>query len=256
MTNGVAAPGHFEWRDLNTTDPAAAKAFYGALFGWTYAPFEMGDWTYEISSLGETQFGGLVPIGPDRAGTPSSWISYISVADVDKSAAKVTELGGTVYVPPADIPDVGRFAVAADPEGAVFSPFRSLNPSAPPYEVPPAGSVVWNEVLTSDVEAAKKFYGDVIGWQFEDANMGGPGPYTILKQGEVQEAGLMGKPDPSLPSTWIIYFHVDDIDASLAKISSLGGQKMGEIIDVPTIGRVGWAFDPTGALFALHENPK
>lgn len=250
--------GRFVWRDLQTTDPEGAKRFYGELFGWSVKPMPMGDFTYDMLANGDKDFGGIMPLDPGQ-GVPPHWISYVHVPSVDESAAAATRLGGTLYVPPTDIPDVGRFAVVADPQGAVFAPFTSSTEGDDwPTEMsmPPVGDVTWNELVTADPEGAKDFYGEVIGWQFGDSDMGGPGPYAILKQGDCWYGGLMQKPDDVPVSLWVIYFHVADLDKNLADVTRLGGRPIGPIIDIPDIGRVGWVTDPAGALFALHEGPK
>ena len=255
-TTVATATGRFVWRELMSTDPDRAKAFYTELFGWTVHPTDMGEMgTYDLLRNGEADFGGIVSLGAER-GTPSHWLSSVTVASVDEATAKAAALGGTVAVPPTDIPGVGQFSVVIDPQGASFAPFTPLPemPDAPaPERVPPVGGVAWNELVTSDVEGAKAFYGEVAGWGVERADMGGPEPYTIIKRGDQMEAGLMKKPDGVPLSMWVVYFHVADLDQTLADITRLGGQPFGPIIDVPTVGRVSWATDPTGAVFALHE---
>ncbi|HEY7029839.1 MAG TPA: VOC family protein [Thermomicrobiales bacterium] len=250
--------GRFVWRDLQTSDPERAKAFYTELFGWTVKPMGMGDFTYDMLANGGKEFGGIVPLDP-ASGAPSHWVSYVHVPSVDESVDAAGRLGGTVYLSPTDIPGVGRFAIVADPQGAVVSPFTSADESDDwPTEMsmPPVGDVTWNELITADVEGAKRFYGDVIGWQFEASDMPGPVQYHILKQGDRWYGGLMQKPDEVPVSLWVIYYHVADLDQTLTEIARLGGQPAGEVIEVPNIGRVSWATDPTGALFALHEAPK
>jgi uncharacterized protein len=254
----AVATGRFVWRDLMTTDPARAKAFYTRLFGWSISPMEMGEMTYDMLANDARHFGGVVQLSSDH-GVPSHWVSYVTVADVDEAATTATRLGGVVHVPPTDIPGVGRFAVVADPQGAVFSPFADAGSSDEAQggmEPPPTGGVAWNELVTADPEGAKAFYGEIVGWQFKTWDQGGGVKYTLLMRGEQMEGGLMGKPPEAPASTWVIYFHVADIDQTLAEATRLGGQPAGPIIDVPTVGRVSWAIDPTGALFALHEDPK
>jgi predicted enzyme related to lactoylglutathione lyase len=179
-----------------------------------------------------------------------------TVDSVDRAAAKATELGGAVHMPPTDIPGVGRFAVVGDPQGAVFSPFTDASAAdaeAAPAAMPAVGGVAWNELQTADVASAKAFYGAVVGWDFNDQSMGGSEPYTLLIRGEQMEGGMFRKPDEMPASLWIIYFHTADLDHSLAAVTRLGGQPVGEIIPVPTVGRISWATDPTGALFGLLE---
>jgi uncharacterized protein len=260
MSTAVAAPpatGRFVWRDLMTTDPEKAKAFYGALFGWTTKPMDMGDFTYEILANGGEDFGGVVALDPSH-GIPSHWISYIHVPSVDEACATAARLGGTVPVEPTDIPGIGRFAVIGDPQGAHFSPYTAAPSDDAPDDaegLPPVGGVTWNELMTGDVEAAKAFYGEVIGWQFDDMNneMSGYRNYSVLKQGERMDGGLMEKPEGVPGSFWTIYYRVSELEASLAEVARLGGQQMGPIIEVPTIGRLAWVTDPTGGMFALHE---
>jgi predicted enzyme related to lactoylglutathione lyase len=260
MSATLAAPptviGKFVWRDNMSTDPAKAKAFYAGLFGWDVRPTDMGTamGIYDILSNAGQEFGGIVSLDPAH-GVPSHWISYIFVASVDEAAEKAAALGGTVHVPPTDIPGIGRFAVVSDPQGALFSPYSdATDPSEWPAEpaVPPVGTACWNELITADPEDAQRFYGEIFGWTFETSDMAGF-PYTLIKRGEVMEGGLLQKPDEIPVSSWLIYYHVADLDQSLADVSRLGGQPLHEIITVPTVGRISWAMDPAGAVFALLE---
>ena len=115
-------PGAISWSELTTTDPAAAAAFYGQLFGWTFK--EMGAETghYCVAHVGDTAIGGVMGMPPDApAGMPPHWGNYVTVDNVDQTLAKATALGGKVLVPAMDIPTVGRMAVLQDPQGAVIS---------------------------------------------------------------------------------------------------------------------------------------
>lgn len=114
-------PGAFSWSELMTTDPAAATAFYGELFGWTLEKMDMG-MPYHVIKVGDAAIGGIMGMPPGApAGRPPMWASYVTVADVDSLVEKVEALGGKVHVPPQDIPTVGRFAVIQDPQGAVLN---------------------------------------------------------------------------------------------------------------------------------------
>ncbi len=112
--------GRFCWNELMTTDPAAARAFYGTLFGWTYED-GMSDEPYSILSVGKTEQGGIMPMPPEAAQMPPNWGAYVAVDDVDASARQAEELGGKILLEPRDIPHVGRFCVISDPQGAVLS---------------------------------------------------------------------------------------------------------------------------------------
>ncbi|MEM8589219.1 MAG: VOC family protein [Pseudomonadota bacterium] len=112
------------------------------------------------------------------------------------------------------------------------------------------GSFMWNELSSTDLEASKKFLGEVVGWSFDEVDMGS-GTYTIAKSGDSQVAGLMSTMDPNMPSAWVSYVHVADVDAAAAKVEGAGGKVMVPMMDVPNVGRFCWVQDPAGAVFAL-----
>ncbi|MFT3821115.1 MAG: VOC family protein [Rubrivivax sp.] len=114
-------PGAFSWCELMTSDPAAASAFYGKLFGWTIETMDMGTGPYHVVKVGSDGVGGLMKTPPDAGPMPPAWSCYVTVADVDATARTCTELGGKVCVPPTDIPNVGRFVVLQDPQGAFIN---------------------------------------------------------------------------------------------------------------------------------------
>jgi len=111
---------------------------------------------------------------------------------------------------------------------------------------------MWNELSSKDLEASKKFLGEVVGWTFEEMDMGN-GTYTIAKSGGEQVAGMMSTQDPNQPSAWVAYVHVDDVDAAAAKVESAGGKMMMPMMEVPNVGRFCWVQDPTGAVVALMK---
>jgi uncharacterized protein len=114
-------PGAFSWCELMTTDPTAASAFYAKLFGWTMEAMDMG-MPYHVVKVGEAAIGGVMGMPPGAPpGMPPTWVTYVTVADVDALVKQVEGLGGKVHMPPTDIPTVGRFAVIADPQGATLN---------------------------------------------------------------------------------------------------------------------------------------
>jgi predicted enzyme related to lactoylglutathione lyase len=122
MSNVFQQHGAFSWCELMTTDTAAAKEFYSRLFGWEMAEGPVAGMTYNVVKIGDREVGGLMDMPPDMPPTkPPSWGVYVTVDDVDTSAQLVADLGGQVLVPPIDIPNVGRFAVIQDPQGATLS---------------------------------------------------------------------------------------------------------------------------------------
>lgn len=253
--------GKFVWHDLMSTDRERAKAFYTGLFGWAISSVDMGPemGTYDLAMVGDAGhgLGGFVALDPSH-GMPSHWMSYLAVPDgVDAACAKIPELGGQVAVPPMDIPTVGRFAVAADPQGAYFSPFQyAENPQVPPYPAPGTpGGVAWVELLTNDAEAAAGFYGQVAGWDAQVMDVG-TGPYHIQMDGGAMVAGIMANPDPTAPPAWQIYFEAAQptIEDALAKVTELGGTVAMGPMEVPGIAMIGVAQDPTGGWFGLMKS--
>ncbi|QSA96576.1 VOC family protein [Methylococcus sp. EFPC2] len=110
--------GTFSWNELLTTDVDGAKRFYGALFGWQFDEVNPAGFPYYLAKLDGGERAGIMAVPPSAQGAPPHWGSYVTVDDVDATAAKVVELGGQVCVPPMDIPGVGRFAIVTDPQGA------------------------------------------------------------------------------------------------------------------------------------------
>jgi predicted enzyme related to lactoylglutathione lyase len=248
-TVATVRQGRFVWRDVMTTDPAKAEAFYTALFAWTVQAHDMGEGAYRMFCVGDEPFGGIVPVQP---GESSRWLSNVAVEDIEQATAKAISLGAELRVPPMDIPGIGRFSVVSDPTGADISPFEPLPGMefAPLRPNPPLGAITWNEVWTPDPAAAIAFYQNLLGYAAERMDMAGA-PYTVLKNAH-QWAGVMQQPEGMPRSAWLIYFRVADVARALADIARLGGQPLFEIIPVPGFGQVSWALDPTGAMFGIH----
>lgn len=116
--------GAFSWNELTTTDPQAAGAFYSALLGWRIDAVDMGTGPYHVVKCGDVAVGGIMRTPPGAPAMPPQWGSYVTVDDVDATVGRCAELGGTVLMPPTDIPTVGRMAVIADPQGAALSIIR------------------------------------------------------------------------------------------------------------------------------------
>lgn len=160
-----ANAGRFVWYELLATDPDAAKAFYTHVLGWgteeflgAGEPYTM--WT--VGGAGGKPIGGMMAKPPGAEGPPS-WLGYVAAEDIDAVARRAADLGAQTYVAPQDIPNVGRFAVLADPQGAMFALYKSLNPAAEPAGEPRVGEVSWNELATSDPKAAWGFYSTLFG---------------------------------------------------------------------------------------------
>jgi predicted enzyme related to lactoylglutathione lyase len=253
------APGTFCWVELGTSDGEAAKKFYTGLFDWGFADSPMGpDMVYTILKQDGKDVGALYKMGPEMAsmGIPPHWLSYVSVANVDESAAKVKELGGTVMKEPFDVGEVGRMSVIQDPTGAAFALWQAgTNAGAQVVNVP--NSFCWNELATPDTAKAGDFYSGLFGWTRNTQDMGEM-QYTSFMNGE-RPAGGMYSPTPEMgpiPPNWLVYFAVADTDATAKQATDLGASTIVPPSDIPGIGRFSVIQDPQGAVFGIIKlNP-
>ena len=248
--------GRFVWHDMMTTDLETSVRFYTSLFGWTTQRVEMGGetGTYTMIQVGEKSIGGFVPLDKSQ-GAPSHWIGYLTTDDIDRCVARVESLGGKVHVPVTEIPDTGRFAVIADPTGAVVSAFQHAgDPTPEPTEPPGGGEFCWNELLTDDPKKAAAFFGELVGWTSEEMDMGALGTYYVQKRGEADAAGMMQMPPGvQAPPSWLPYISVSDVDATTVKAKGLDAQVLHDPTDIPKIGRFAVLQDPAGAVLAIFK---
>jgi hypothetical protein len=248
--------GRFVWYELMTTDMAGAAGFYTAVVGWGIRDSAMPGIDYRLFMSGESMLAGLMtmPEQPRKMGVPPNWTGYVAVDDVDAAADKVRRLGGTVHMPPTDIPNVGRFAIVTDPQQAAFAIFKGR--SEPPPEPPPGapGQVGWNELYAGDWETAFAFYSDLFGWRKDQAMDIGPlGTYQLfaLSSGGPAIGGMFNKP-ASVPATfWLYYFNVEAIDAAAERVKTNGGSIVNGPMEVPGGAWIIQCMDPQGAMFAL-----
>ena len=239
------------WVDLATTDPEAAKAFYARVFGWTYVDLPTGDETvpvYTMATLAGRHVAGMSaqPASLAQHGAPPAWSTYMTVDDVDEATKHAEAAGAQVFMTPMDVMDVGRMSVAADPAGAVFCMWQARTHIGAELVNEP-GSVCWNELLTSDVSAAKAFYGALLGWAAETADYGAQA-YTMFTLDGAPVAGGMALPADGVLPHWAVYFAVADADAAVAAAEAAGGTVRTGPFDTPA-GRMAGLADPQGASF-------
>ncbi len=243
------------WHELVTKETDKAKAFYTALFGWDTQAWPMGEGKeYTMFALGEKSLCGINSENvPDNC--PAYWITYFSVADADAATAANAEAGGVTLVPPMDIPEVGRFSVVKDPQGALWCPFKyNQTPQLPDFENMKAGDFAWEELLTSDPEAAAAHYAKVLGYEVDTVDMGEIGSYRLLKVSGTGLAGVMAMPPGvEAPPHWLPYILSEDIDATFAKAVELGGKGFMPPMDIAGVGRICVVADPLGAAIAAFK---
>src|ERR1022692_1266805 len=238
------------WVDLGTDDPAKAKAFYSALFGWDTqdGPPEAGG--YVMCEIDGKPVAGLGPkMGP--AEVPSTWTTYLATDEADATAAKIPAAGGQLLAEPFDVMDVGRMAVAADPGGAVFGIWQASTHTGMQVANAP-GAVCWNENMSRDFDGNKAFYHAVFDYGYDD--MSSPEmSYATFKTTGNPLGGigdLAGMAPSETPSHWMTYFGVGDTDSATESVTKLGGSVMRPAWDTP-YGRMAIVADDQGAVFAV-----
>ena len=249
--------GRFVWYECMTTDPAAAQAFYTTLVGWKTETYDGGPTPYTMWVNDGTPIGGVMalPAQAKEQGAPPHWLAYVSTPDVDTTVAAATKAGATVAMPPTDIPTVGRISMFADPQGAmiaVYTPSGDTPGNAGPRGL---GEMSWHELATTDLDGAMAFYASVFGWvKGETMDMGGGNLYQMFGlPDEPPLGGMFIKPKEMPVAAWNLYVTVDSVDAKVDQVKSLGGQIIGEPMEVPGGDRIVQCVDPQGAMIALHS---
>jgi predicted enzyme related to lactoylglutathione lyase len=248
--------GRFVWYELLTTEPEAAQHFYKQLLGWDTQPWGGGGgytmWTNQGQALG----GVLsLPEPARKAGAPPHWLASISTPDLDGTIAQAQKLGGKVLVPTTEMPEVGRWAVLADPQGAAFTAYTPSG-SPPVRDTPPrVGEISWHELLTTtDADTAFRFYQALFGWEKTDEHDVGPpiGKYLIYGLDGVHFGGMFKMTGGPPPQFWL-YARVADVNQGAAKVKELGGRILQGPMEVPGGDHIVQITDPQGTAFALHQ---
>lgn len=242
--------GKFVWFEHVSANIDNARRFYDNLFGWTSEGLPMGGQTYHMIRNGAE---GIAGYRTAPAGVPNHWMSYLSVADVDKTAKAAEAAGAKVLMPPTDFPPVGRGATLADPTGGAFSIWKGADGDRPDHDPPVIGDWCWNELTTPDDKKALAFYEKVFSYGHDSMEMGPQGTYYMLKVGDKMRGGLMKSPMPGVPAGWLPYVLVANCDASLAKAKQLGATECVGATDIPNMGRFAIVNDPTGAAIGIFQ---
>lgn len=246
-------PGTPCWIDLTASDQQAALDFYSGLFGWSgeIGPAEFGGYT--VCTLKERPVAGVMAAQAmdDQPAPPTVWTTYFCSANAQATSEAISRNGGTVLLPVMDVMDLGKMLVAADPTGAVFGVWQAQEfPGAGIVNEP--GTLVWNELNTSDREAASTFYAEALGLETTAMEGDAQGYYGLSVNGRTV-GGLQplreGAP-PGTPSHWLVYFSVENTDRTVAKLSAEGGTVLKPPFDM-VAGRMALVQDPQGAPFAV-----
>ena len=253
--------GRFVWYELMTTDMKAAKAFYAGVVGWGVRNASAPGSRYSLFTIGDHPVAGLVdaPENARRTGAAPHWIGYVGVDDVDGTVERIMQLGGAVYVPPTDVPDISRFSVVADPQMATFALVKGRKSgAAQSAELSERGRVGWHELFAIDWEKAFAFYGELFGWRKAESHLDSMGTYQLFSAGGETIGGMFTKPASVQLPFWLYYFNTDDVQAAAKRVEAGGGQIVYGPAQAPGSAVIVHCADPQGALFALldRRSPK
>lgn len=248
-----ANPSKFVWYELMTSDVDAAESFYKTVLGWNSEAWGGGaEMHYVIMKAANLPVAGVMAIPDEAAGMNPAWVGYIYAADVDAATESVRKAGGKVFREPSDIPEIGRFSVVTDPQGAVFMLFTPKGEGGASAAPMTPGHVGWHELMATDWKSAFDFYAGQFGWTKKEAvDMGPMGTYQLFAAGGDAIGGMMTKP-PQIPAPhWLYYFNVVDIDAASERVTNNKGQVVMGPMEVPGGAWIIQCTDPQGAHFAL-----
>jgi predicted enzyme related to lactoylglutathione lyase len=245
----MTQPSRFIWYELLTSDLDPALAFYGTVIGWTAQDSGMPGLDYRILSTQSGAVGGAMTA---PAALPPCWLGYVGTANVDATVAAFIAAGGQVHRPAMDLPGVGRIALVADAQGAMLylmQPFSEGVSTA--FAASKPGHAGWNELNTTDWEAAFALYAPLFGWEkSRPMDMGPMGTYQLFSAGGEEIGAMFNSPDAPRPH-WLFYFNVADIDAAKARLEAAGGRTLMGPHPVPGDLWMIQALDPQGAAFAM-----
>jgi hypothetical protein len=246
-------PGSFCWPELGTPDAGKAKGFYSGLFGWEAVDVPSAGGTYAFLKLRGLDVAALRLLSDREKAqrVPAHWMTYISTASAEASAARAKELGGTVLAGPFDVEGIGRMAVVRDPEGAVFALWEAGGHIGARIVGEP-GSLCWTELSTRNPAGAQAFYGGLFGWRTKTAE-GAAADYIEIYREEQPIGGFlqMKAQAGAAPAHWMPYFQVESCDATAARARELGGGVTVPPMDMENVGRFAVLHDANGAHFSV-----
>jgi predicted enzyme related to lactoylglutathione lyase len=248
---GLYLPGKFTWFDLATDDPAGARAFYGAVFGWRFRDVQGAPASYTIIENGASRVGGMFARSrPPGARVGSRWLSLISVRDAAKTAQLVRQRGGTVLLEPTTIKSRGTHAVFRDPQGAVFGVLASED-GDPADDAVADGDVFWLDLFTPDPQRAAAFYAEVGGYEVGEGDTRIGVKRRYLLNGAIARAGVVVQQSAGLGAGWLPYILVDDVAATVERARAAKGKVIvaprADLLD----GNLAVVADPNGGVIGI-----
>lgn len=243
---GITYPGKFIWFDLATEDPAAARAFYGAVFGWTFRPIPNAPASYTMIEHEGVKIGGIFRHArPAGASVGSRWLALISVENPAKTAEYVTQHGGKVLLAPVTVAGRGTHAVFRDSQGAVFGVLAASG-GDPPDDPVTDGEVFWVDLFTPDPAQAAAFYAGLANYEVSESETSAGRKRWVLSAEDFARAGIVRLPPGKSGPGWLPYILVDDVPATLEKVRRAGGKVVVEPRQDLLDGNLAVIADPSG----------
>ena len=247
-------PGKMIWADLVTPNLAAAKAFYGGLFGWTFQDLQTAESDYSIALVDGRPIAGIlqksVPAADERR--QPTWLTFIAVRDVDAATRIALSHGAKSVHEPTTYSKRGRQAVLSDPQGAVFAMLASSSGDPPDYLATP-GEWIWSSVFAPDPNRDAGFYKTVFGYDVFDLPSDDGAQHVILSSDDYARTAVNTlQPGHRLPH-WLSYIRVVDARVSSTKAVALGGRVLVEPFVDRHGGKIAVIADPMGAPIGLME---
>ncbi len=245
--------GAFCWSDLMSTDAKKSKEFMVNVMGWSSKDVSTDKGIdYTMFFVGEDVVAGLSPIPKDKSGMPSVWFNYVAVDNLDRVLDKVESLGGKITMPKMKVMEAGSMAGIQDNAGAhlmLWEAGEHIGASL----VNTVGAMGWNEMYSNDLEKAKEFYTGLFGWTFE--KMPEHDNYEVIKNNGRSNGGAMKIQEdwPEMPSIWMVYFTVENLDKTMESVKKHGGSVKNGPMEAKGVGRFAVIEDPTGAVFTTIE---
>ena len=258
--SGPNPAGDFIWYELMTPDAEGSKTFYDAVVGWNIGEGVAEYNGYRMIGTADDGFtGGVLPITDEmqQHGARPTWLGYLNVRDVDAKVAEIESAGGKTLMGATDIPNVGRIAMVADPQGAPFYVMKPIPPegkenqASTVFSPTDQGRCAWNELSTSDPVAARQFYGQQFGWTSDNfMPMGEHGEYRFIDNEGLTLGAIAGAMEGQHPH-WRFYFRVPSVGSAKQTVEAKGGKVIMGPMEVPGGDRIVIGIDPQGAEFAL-----
>ncbi len=247
------------WVDLSTTDQSAAKSFYGALFGWEFEDHPMGPEMMYSLALKDGAAAAVIFTRhgqEEEMGIPPHWNVYISVDDVDATAAKVVDAGGNLIAGPFDVPQPGRMCVVQDPTGGFVQLWQPGEATLTRVREE-HGALCWAELATTDQTRAIAFFKELLSAGTESTPMPDGSTYHMITANGMPAAGIWSMNqemlDQGIPTHWEPYFRVDDAHAVAENAKSLGARVLFEPETIDMAGTIAVFMDPQGAAFGIQQ---